>query len=75
MRLTFYIEKDGDWIDLFIDGKKVYGGHSMTAYQLAKILSEHSLGVDVDPITTWEYKETDDFQLPVINGFTLGEAA
>lgn len=74
MRVTFYTHEDGDWLDMFIDGKKVYGGHSISPYMLVDLLAQYSNGsVALDPLITWVYSD-DDRTAQVVDDLKLGVA-
>lgn len=52
-QVQIYTSADGDWIDIFIDNKKCYGGHSITPYMLLQLLAENGAAIDVQPLVEW----------------------
>lgn len=60
-----------DWIDIFFDSRRVYGGHSISPSILLALISRHVPDIQIRPIFTWEY--TDEQPSPTLHGVTLGE--
>lgn len=66
MQVAFYKSEDGDWVDLLIDGHKVYGGHSLSPQWCAKYIAKYHLRrikmtVDGVEMPQLGYSEQEDF--------------
>jgi hypothetical protein len=61
MIVQMYVSVDGDWIDIFINGSKVYEGHSITPYALLELLAAvETTDISLAPLVTWNYAREDD---------------
>lgn len=71
MRVQVFTHMDGDWLDVFINNRKVYGGHTISPYELLQLLSEANCQIELAPFVEWREDPNTEMP-PVINGYTLG---
>lgn len=59
MRVTFYRSHNDDWVDMYIDDHKVFGGHSLPPELAVKYIAKYHLRriekyISDCPITVYE---------------------
>jgi len=53
MIVQLYAPAEGDWLDIFVDGEKKFGGHQISPYALLQLLQECGADIDIPPMITW----------------------
>jgi hypothetical protein len=69
MKIEFWLVDEGDWIDVFLDGKKVHGDHQIQYRELLEVLKPY---LPKDLVVETHYWHLNEEENQYHNGYIIG---